>query len=209
MPGLFSDGVVEILLDALPVEVGEEIFHVDFFARRLIVGDEGVLPHVEGEYGRDAWQMTKVLFVYPILDDSVRAFVVSEHSPAYAAGSGEILEYLDGSLKRPLFRQSFIKRGVRGEGRWSALEVPEIVFVIAHAAEFKPLSAIGLPPRIFWIVLVLDNLVDEIEIVYVAGVELEVFFDCLCRYAFQGRDVEFLFFEFFHNDLITVSLLYL
>ena len=192
----------EALLAGRPVDVGEERLDVLRPVGRLVVEEEGVLPHVHHEHGDEARDVAHLVQSDPVVREPLVDRVLVADRPAHAAhlADADEIRLPDVVAAEGAFGQFVEVRVLLGVGRRRALlHVAEVPLVQDHAVVLEAEAAGQF--RVGGHLLLIDLAVREylgnlgrqrVGVRDIALVELEVHLQSLVGDAVQPAQIELL-----------------
>src|SRR3989344_1038468 len=135
-----SDGF-EPLFYHTPIEVLEECVYVFALARRAVVEEKRVFPHIERQNDGQSDEMSLVLLAGKSREELISLFVVIQNRPAGPAHVADLRHDLDDVFRFVCLLQRFSERAVRRKLFRPAFELLEVVLVQSHAVEFARTAA--------------------------------------------------------------------
>src|SRR5581483_4998295 len=93
----------KICLNFLPIQIFKKILDVLFFAAWLVVGDEGVFPHVESKNRHASDELAELMVFNKSVQKAQSFRIVVQNCPADAAGQGNGFKSIKPGVKRSPF----------------------------------------------------------------------------------------------------------
>jgi ComEC/Rec2-related protein len=128
----------ETLLDNFPIYVFQKRVDIIFLIRRHVVHHIGVFPHVDCQDDWQAGELADLLVSDPGSMEFSRGWIVVDDRPSDAARTAHFFYVRDETLPTAVAVNGCIhKRTLSLRTKRAAFELLEIIFMHAHAVEFK------------------------------------------------------------------------